>query len=154
MPDPGEPFTTPELPVTARRTTTTTPGEADTFIETYIDDHLADRTPAQLHEMAADYLRLVAAVETTMADPGDWTDDDDLGEVQRLTRYLDHLSDATRGACDVCHRAIYAPHQVTDLPRRRGWHPRRWSDTAVDALTGLRYGGHRTAHTSCTRRHR
>ena len=128
------------------------PGEDERLRETYIDDHLADRSPDQLRDMAADYLRLVDAIELTMADLSDWYDDD-LNQVQRLTRYLDHLSDATRGACEVCRRAIYAPHQIVELPRRRWWHPRRWLAAAVDFVGELRYGGHRTAHSSCSRRH-
>lgn len=126
--------------------------EAELAIQEYIDAELADRDPADLRHLAESYLRLVSAIEMTMADISDW-DDDQLSEVQRLTRYLAHLTEATRGACDVCRRAIFAPHQVTELPRRRWWHPRRWLDAAVDALTALRYGGHRTAHSSCIRRH-
>jgi ADP-ribose pyrophosphatase len=129
------------------------PSEAEAFTEAYIDDHLADRTPQQLRDMAADYLRLVTAVELTMADLNDW-DDDELTEAQRLTRYIDYLSDATRGACEVCRRAIFAPHQVTELPRRRWWHPRRWFAAAGDFFSGLRYGGYRIAHSSCARRAR
>jgi 8-oxo-dGTP pyrophosphatase MutT (NUDIX family) len=125
------------------------PGEAATFLETYIDDQLAERSEQQLREMAADYLRLVAAIELTMADLSDW-DDDELTEVERLTRYLGHLSQATRGVCDLCERVIYAPHATTGLLARRWWHPRRWRQAAVDAWNGLRYGTSRIAHTSCT----
>jgi ADP-ribose pyrophosphatase len=125
------------------------PGEAAMFLETYIDDDLAGRSEQQLREMAADYLRLVAAIELTMADLSDW-DDDELTEVERLTRYLGHLSQATRGVCDLCERVIYAPHATTGLPPRRWWHPRRWRQAAVDAWNGLRYGSSRMAHTSCT----
>jgi ADP-ribose pyrophosphatase len=127
------------------------PGEA--YLDSYIDDQLCDdRTPQQLHTMAGDYLRLVAAIEMTMADVSDWKPVDGLSELQQLTRYLHHLTEATHGACDLCGREIYAPHQITDLPDRPLWHPRRLAAALADFYNGLRYGGYRIAHRSCADR--
>ena len=123
------------------------------LLQEYVNEELAARDPADLRHLAEQYLRLVSAIQLTMADLADW-DDDELSEVERLTRYLNHLSEATRGVCDDCGRPIFAPHTTTDLPPRSWWHPRRWWTAAADAWLGLRYGGGRIAHTSCTRRHR
>ena len=136
------------------------PGEAVMFAETYIDDYLAYRTPQQWRQMAADYMRVFAAIEASMANPDDWanpqlstaTQVNDAGlvsEVQRLTRYIEHVCQATRGGCELCHRAIYAPHHVVELPRVRWWNPRRLRDAISDFTNGLRYGRYRIAHTSC-----
>jgi ADP-ribose pyrophosphatase len=132
------------------------PGEAESYLQSYIDDELAGRTGGQLRAMAGDYLRLVSAIEMTMADISDWRpggDGDGLSEVEHLTCYLEHLTEATRGPCELCGREIYAPHQITDLPDRPLWHPRRWLDAAGDFYNSLRYGGYRIAHRDCADLH-
>lgn len=127
------------------------PGEQELLVEEYIDDHMSDYSPEQLHAAARDFLRLREAMRMTMANLADW-EDDKPATVAQLRTYLAHLTEATHGACDLCGRVIFAPHDITELPRRRWWHPRRWRDAIADAWTGLRYGGHRIAHTSCVPR--
>jgi ADP-ribose pyrophosphatase YjhB (NUDIX family) len=129
------------------------PGEAELALQEYIGDELAGADVADLRHLAEGYLRLVSAIEMTMADISDW-DDDELTEVERLTRYIDHLSEATRGVCDLCGRVIFAPHQIIALLARPFWHPRRLAGVVVDFWRGLRYGDYRRAHADCAdRRH-
>jgi ADP-ribose pyrophosphatase len=130
------------------------PGEDELAVQEYFDNELADCDPGELRHLAEGYLRLVSAIEMTMANVSDWKPDDGLSEVEQLTSYLEHLTEATHGACDLCGRAIYAPHQITDLPDRPFWHPRRLAGALTDFCNGLRYGGYRIAHRDCAdRRH-
>jgi 8-oxo-dGTP pyrophosphatase MutT (NUDIX family) len=129
------------------------PGEAEMLVQTSIDDELSDYTDEQLRAAARRFLQLREAIRMTMANLDDWEAAGEQVSVEQLRAYLDHLTEATRGVCDLCGRVIFAPHTTTDLPARAWWHPRRWWNAAADAVTGLRYGGLRIAHSSCTRRH-
>jgi ADP-ribose pyrophosphatase len=128
------------------------PGEDVLLVEEYVDDEMSDYGPEQLYAAARDFLRLREAMRMTMANLADWEDRGEPATVEQLRVYLEHLTGATHGACDLCNRAIFAPHATTELPRRPWWHPRRWRDAIADAWTGLRYGGYRIAHTSCVPR--
>jgi ADP-ribose pyrophosphatase YjhB (NUDIX family) len=125
------------------------PGEQELLIEEYIDGELDELGPDELYAMARDFLRLREAMRLSMGNLANWEDSGQPATLPQLRAYLDHLTEATRGVCDICHRVIYAEHPTTDLPRRRWWNPRRWFNTLADAFTGLIYGGHRIAHTSC-----
>jgi hypothetical protein len=119
------------------------PGDLDDLpggLDELPQDHagqLEQATRQQLLAMAADYVRLRAAIEQTMADPGDW---DDLpgGDLARLRRCLENLAAAWHGTCARCGAGVRAAQPFTVLPRRPWWHPRCW--------IGRRY---RIAHRRC-----
>lgn len=128
-------------------------GELDGYelVEALLDDEVYGYTLEQLCVAARDFVRLREAIRMTMADQSDWEDEE--STVAQLRAYLDHLTLATRGVCELCDRAICAPHLTTTLPRRPWWHPQRWRHALTDAWSGLRYGRDRIAHTSCVPRH-
>ncbi len=126
-------------------------GEIEHTIQDYIDDELADADPADVRHLAEGYLQLVAAIEMTMADIADWADDE-LSEVQRLSRYLAHLTEADHGVCDLCGRVIFAPHAITELPRRRFRHLRRLAEAFRELWYSLRFDSYRFAHSDCADR--
>jgi hypothetical protein len=125
------------------------------WLDEQVRNELADRTRQQVRVLAERYLRLLAAMEMTMPDVDDW--DDGTGE-RDLAGYVDHLTDAVHGTCELCRRPVFAPHPVTQLPVAPAWHPRRWrqaltaiSDGVATGWRLLRHGGNPIAHTSCTR---
>lgn len=150
--------------VLARRLLAAYPGTADRFGELYqrdgdmgvflatidlgeVEDLLPEqagpldgRTRPELLAMAADYVRLRAAVEAAMTDPADWNDpwnDLEAGDLARLRRFLAHLGAAWHGTCGRCRQGVRAAQPFTRLPRPPWWHPRRW------------VGGYRIAHLRC-----
>jgi ADP-ribose pyrophosphatase len=136
------------------------PDEAAGWLRAYIDDVLAVAGPDRLRELAADYLRLVDALRTTMDDLADWEPEHHAGVTDRMTRYIRHLAEARHGVCDLCQHLITAAHPTTILPEQPWWHPQRWRHALADcghALAGcardLRYGRRRTAHRACALRH-
>lgn len=119
------------------------------LVATYIDDHLADATPERLYGLAADYLRLRGRIRATMTDLRDWEPDGEPADVEQLAQYVEHLSNANHGVCDVCRQLIRGAHPCVGLPWRPLWHPRRWLRAAVGLWDDLLYGGFRIAHRRC-----
>lgn len=137
------------------------PDDTELWLRDHVAEELGGRTADELRDLAENWLRLRAAIEMTMPDIGDWSDDEGSVRVPQLIDYLGHLTRAHHGSCHHCRRLIGAPHAVTELPARPAWHPGRWWEAArevalglLDAWRVLRYGDDRLAHTSCRpRRH-
>jgi ADP-ribose pyrophosphatase len=130
------------------------PDETEAWLREHAHEQLDGRTPDQLRLIAERGLRLRAAIEMTMGNLDDWYSDDT--RVPDVAAYLRHLTQAHHGICTHCGRAICAPHPVTELQPRPGWHPGRWWQAARELGRGLatawhtlRYGDFRIAHTSC-----
>jgi ADP-ribose pyrophosphatase len=119
------------------------------LLATYIDDHLSDATPERLYAMAADYLRLRGRIRATMPELRDWEPDGEPADVEHLAQYVEHLSNANHGVCDVCRQLVRAAHPSVELPWRPLWHPRRWLRAVTGLWGDLLYGGFRIAHRRC-----
>lgn len=129
---------------------------AEAWLREFITGELTGSTSAQLRALAEQHLRVRDALLRTMPDLDQWAGEHGAIGVPELTAYIDHLSWAHQGTCEICHRLIFAPHRTTAMPVRPAWHPHRWWQALTLAGRGiaaggkhLRYGGDPIAHTSC-----